>query len=79
MGLTKKNSNKLGPPKMPGITANGDKGKAPKGSSSKKGLDKGKPGLNLAGLHAAGHTKENFQSERLAKLEETAPKQPRTK
>lgn len=53
---------------MPGVTKNGDKGKNPVGSSSKKSLDGSPPGIKLAELHSAGKTHETFQAARLAKL-----------
>lgn len=53
---------------MPGITKSGDKGKAPKGSSSKKSLDGKPPGMNLDALHSAGKTHPSFNAARMAKL-----------
>ncbi len=53
---------------MPGITKSGEKGKAPHGSSSKKSLDKGVPGLQLGKLHGAGKTHDSFNAARMDRL-----------
>jgi hypothetical protein len=53
---------------QPGITKSGSGGKAGKGSSSKKSLDKMPYAPELSALHSSGKTRPTFNAERMAKL-----------